>query len=77
MAEAFCLGLGGTIVGIAISYVARYAMHAVAPASLPQAIVYSWWPIAGAVAMGASLLGAIYPGFLAVRQDPIEALAHE
>jgi len=56
MAEAFCLGLGGTIVGIAISYVARYAMHAVAPASLPQAIVYSWWPIAGAVAMGATIV---------------------
>jgi putative ABC transport system permease protein len=77
MAEAFCLGLGGTIVGILFSYAARYAMHAVAPASLPLAIVYSSWPMAGGVAMGAALLGAIYPGLMAVRQDPIEALAHE
>jgi putative ABC transport system permease protein len=77
LAEAACLGLGGTFVGILLSFGARAAIHAVAPASLPQAIVYSWWPIAGGVAMGAALLGAIYPGMLAVRQDPIEALAHE
>lgn len=77
LAEAFCLGLGGTIFGILLSYASRYAIHAVMPASLPQAIVYSWWPIAGAIAMGAALLGALYPGMMAVRQDPIEALAYE
>ncbi|MDP9170969.1 MAG: FtsX-like permease family protein [Acidobacteriota bacterium] len=77
LGEAFCLGLGGTIVGIILSFLSRAIMQAVAPASLPQAIVYSWWPIAGGVAMGAALLGALYPGMLAVRQDPIEALAYE
>jgi putative ABC transport system permease protein len=75
--EAFFMGLGGTILGIAFSYGSRSAIHAAMPASLPQAIVYAWWPIAGAVAMGAALLGAVYPGMLAVRQDPIEALAYE
>jgi putative ABC transport system permease protein len=77
LAEAFCLGLGGTIFGIALSFAARSAIHAVMPASLPQAIVYAWWPRAGAIALGAALLGAVYPGMLAVRQDPIEALAYE
>ncbi|HXJ41571.1 MAG TPA: FtsX-like permease family protein [Bryobacteraceae bacterium] len=77
LAEAFCLGLGGTILGIILSFAARAVIHAAAPASLPQTIVYSWWPRAGAIAMGAALLGAIYPGMMAVRQDPIEALAHE
>jgi ABC-type antimicrobial peptide transport system permease subunit len=77
LAEAFCLGLGGTIFGILLSYGSRAAIHAVMPASLPQAIVYTWWPIAGSIAMGAALLGALYPGMLAVRQDPIEALAYE
>lgn len=77
LAEAFSLGLGGTIVGILLSFVSRSAMQFLAPASLPQAIVVSWWPIAGAIAMGAALLGALYPGMLAVRQDPIEALAYE
>ena len=29
------------------------------------------------IALGSALLGAIYPGMIAVRQDPIEALAYE
>jgi hypothetical protein len=27
--------------------------------------------------MGAAVLGALYPGMVAARQDPIEALAYE
>jgi putative ABC transport system permease protein len=77
LAEAFCLGLGGTIFGILFTFGTRAAIHSVMPASLPQAIVYTWWPIAGAIAMGAALLGALYPGMMAVRQDPIEALSYE
>jgi putative ABC transport system permease protein len=77
LAEAFALGLGGTIMGIIFSFGTRWMMHTVMPASLPQAIVPSWWPVAGLIAMGAALLGALYPGMLAVRRDPIEALAYE
>lgn len=77
LAEAFLLGLGGTIVGIFLSFVSRWVTQALVPASLPQAIVVSWWPIAGGVALGAAVLGALYPGMIAVRQDPIEALAYE
>jgi hypothetical protein len=39
--------------------------------------VPEWWPIAGAVAMGAAILGALYPGMIAARQDPIQAMAYE
>ena len=77
LAEAFAMGLGGTLLGIAFSFATRSVMHVFVPASLPQAIVVTWWPIAGAVAMGAAILGALYPGMIAVRQDPIEALAYE
>jgi putative ABC transport system permease protein len=73
LAEAFCLGLGGTALGITLSYVARLAIQRF----MPMAIVYHWWPIAGGVAMLAAFLGALYPGMMAVRQDPIEALAYE
>jgi putative ABC transport system permease protein len=77
LAEAFALGLGGTLIGIIFSFGTRWIMMTLMPASLPQAIVPLWWPIAGLIAMGASLLGALYPGTVAVRQDPIEALAYE
>ncbi|HZD95015.1 MAG TPA: FtsX-like permease family protein, partial [Candidatus Sulfotelmatobacter sp.] len=75
--EALFLGLGGSILGIAFSFVSRWLLARLVPASLPQAIVPEWWPIAGAVAMGAAILGALYPGVLAARQDPIQALAYE
>lgn len=77
LVEAFILGFGGTILGILLSFATRWILQVFVPASLPQSIVTSWWPIAGLVAMGAALLGALYPGMLAVRQDPIEALAYE
>jgi putative ABC transport system permease protein len=47
------------------------------PASLTQAIVPEWWPIAGVIAMTGAILGALYPAMSAARQDPIEALAYE
>ncbi|MDQ6706099.1 MAG: ABC transporter permease, partial [Acidobacteriota bacterium] len=77
LAEALLLGLGGTIFGILLSFVTRWVLLVAVPASLPQAIVPGWWPKAGMVAVGAALLGALYPGMIAVRQDPIEALAYE
>jgi putative ABC transport system permease protein len=75
--EALFLGLGGSILGIAFSFASRWLLAKLVPASLPQAIVPEWWPIAGGIAMGAAILGALYPGILAARQDPIQALAYE
>jgi putative ABC transport system permease protein len=75
--EALFLGLGGSILGIGLSFVSRWLLAKLVPASLPQAIVPEWWPIAGAIAMAAAILGALYPGMLAAKQDPIQALAYE
>ena len=77
LVEALILGAGGSILGIVFSFGSRWLLSKLVPASLPQAIVPHWWPIAGAIAMGAAVLGALYPGWLAARQDPIEALAYE
>jgi len=77
LAEAGALGVGGTLMGIILSFGTRWLLNTLTPASFPQAIVVEWWPIAGAIATGGALLGAIFPGALAVRQDPIEALAYE
>lgn len=75
--EAVILGVGGTVAGILLSFVARWLLHTFVPASFPQAITPDWWWIAGLIAVGAAVLGAVYPGIIAVRQDPIEALAYE
>jgi putative ABC transport system permease protein len=75
--EAAAMGLGGTLAGIALSFGSRQALKTLVPASLPQAIVPVWWPIVAGIALGAAFLGALYPGMIAVRHDPIEALAHE
>jgi putative ABC transport system permease protein len=77
VAEASVMGLFGAVTGIIFSYGARWLILTLVPASLQLAIVPDWWPIAGLIALFASLLGALYPGFRAARQDPIEALAYE
>jgi putative ABC transport system permease protein len=77
LAEAAMLGVGGSILGILMSYGAYYLIHTLVPASFPMIIVYEWWPIASAITLAATILGALYPGLSAASHDPIEALAYE
>ncbi len=75
--EAVLLALIGCVLGILLSFVARGVVTQLMPASLAVVNTPDWWPIAGAIALGGALLGAIYPGLKAARQDTIEALAYE
>jgi putative ABC transport system permease protein len=75
--ETALLALGGSVLGIGLAYVTRFAITKLVPGSLIQDIVYSWWPRAAALALVGALLGAVYPGLKAARQDAIEALAYE
>jgi putative ABC transport system permease protein len=75
--EALILGIAGTIVGILMSIAAWWLISTFVPASIPMVIKPFWWPIATAIALVASALGALYPGLSAARHDPIEALAYE
>jgi putative ABC transport system permease protein len=75
--ETTVLAVIGTLIGIGFSYVTKWLITTLVPGSLMQAIVPDWWPIAGAIALAGSLLGAFYPGMKAARQDAIEALAYD
>jgi len=75
--ETALLAIAGSIAGIALAYGTRALIAALMPGALIQAIVYDWWPIATALALVGALLGAVYPGLKAARQDAIEALSYE
>lgn len=75
--ETIALSIVGSLVGFGLSYGSQWLIATLVPASLQMQIVYDWWPISMAVAIFASLVGALYPGYKAARQDAIEALAYE
>lgn len=77
LSEAAILGIVGTLLGILMSYGARWAINTFVPASFPMIIVQSWWPKAFLIAEAAAIFGALYPGITAASHDPIEALAYE
>jgi putative ABC transport system permease protein len=75
--ETVILAVGGTLVGIVLTYGSQWLMKHFEPGSLVQETVYAWWPIAGAIAIVGAMLGAVVPGIKAVQQDVTEALSYE
>jgi putative ABC transport system permease protein len=75
--ETVMLAIGGTVLGILLTYGTQWLMKHSVPASLVQETVYYWWPIAGVIAIVGALLGAVVPGIKAVKQDVTEALSYE
>lgn len=75
--EALLLAIVGCLIGILFSFGARALIMQLVPASLQVETVPIWWPISAGIAIGGALLGAIYPGMKAARQDAIEALAYD
>jgi putative ABC transport system permease protein len=74
--ETLVLAVVGTVLGIVMTYGTREAMARFAP-SMPQNIVPGWYLPSALIAITGSILGAMYPGLKAARQDPIEALAYD
>lgn len=75
--ETLIMSVLGAIFGIALSYVTRWVMIQLIPATFTQEIVYDWWPIAGLVTMVGALLGVIYPAWKAATQDTLESLSYD
>jgi putative ABC transport system permease protein len=75
--ETIALSIVGSMMGVGLSYATQWLIATLIPASMQMEIVYIWWPISMGVAIFASLIGALYPGYKAARQDAVEALAYE
>jgi putative ABC transport system permease protein len=74
--ETTLLAIVGTIAGILMSYGTKSLMNIFVP-TMTTVIVPDWWPWGGLIALAGSIVGALYPGMKAARQDPIEALAYD
>jgi putative ABC transport system permease protein len=74
--ETLLIAIGGIILGIAVSYLARIALHHKFQ-TLPILITPEWLTRATIIAIVGSLLGAVYPALKAAQKDPIDALAYE
>jgi putative ABC transport system permease protein len=75
--ETILLAAAGSLLGIVMSFGAQALIMTLVPASLQVVQVPDWWGYASLIAVIGALLGAIYPGLKAARQDAIEALAYE
>ena len=74
--ETFLLAIGGIIVGMAVSFVARPVLRNKFP-TLPIQFTGGWLLSATIIAIIGAMLGAVYPAFKAAQKDPIDALAYE
>ena len=76
MRETAVLALAGMVVGIVGTYGVRELLYHVFPTQHFE-ITSRWIAQGAAIAFIGSLLGAIYPAWMASRKDPIDALAYE
>jgi len=76
LAETAVLAVIGSIVGVLFTYGTKWIMHTFVP-EMVQVTTPDWWPIAAGIAITGSLIGAVYPGLKAAKQDAIEALAYD
>jgi putative ABC transport system permease protein len=74
--ETILLAIAGVLAGILMTYATRLLMNIFAP-TMTTEIVYFWWPIAAVIALIGAVIGALYPGLKAARQDAIEALSYD
>jgi putative ABC transport system permease protein len=74
--ETVLLALGGIVLGIVVSMMARAALAHRFP--LLQVVVDGGWIVrATLIAVAGAIAGALYPAFKAAQKDPIDALAYE
>ncbi len=73
--ETVLLSIGGIVVGIVISLLARTGIDS--RSTLRVVVTGGWILKATIIAIVGALLGALYPAYKAAKKDPIDALAYE
>lgn len=74
--ETAVLAVAGIVVGIAVSYAVKSMLAYMIP-TLYLDMSVAWVLKGSVIALVGSVLGALYPAWMAARKDPIEALAYE
>jgi putative ABC transport system permease protein len=73
--EAFMIGVLGILLGVGVSYLASYSIGR--EFELPFQFSSGWIFTAIAIAVGGSLIGALYPAWRAAGIDPVEVMVNE
>lgn len=74
--EALLVSIAGIILGIIGAQLIKFGFE-VHSATFSFQLTNAWRMYATLIALGGSMLGAIYPAWKAARKDPIDALAYE
>jgi putative ABC transport system permease protein len=74
--ETAVLAAAGVLLGIAATFGVRVLLYHVFPTQHFE-ITTRWIALGAAIAFAGSMLGAMYPAWMASRKDPIDALAYE
>ncbi len=74
--EAVVLCLAGTVVGIALSFLAKWLIEALLPLNTVS-IEWRWLGLAMLVGVVGGAVSALYPGYRAAKLDPAIALSYE
>jgi len=74
--ESVALAVAGVFVGITGTYGVRLLMAHAFP-TMNFEITQLWIMRGALIALAGSILGALYPAWMAARKDPIDALAYE
>jgi len=74
--EATLICALGTAAGVGLTFAVRWVIETTQPLMTVE-IRPLWLLLAVAIGLGGGVLSSLYPGYLAVRHDPVEALSFE
>ncbi len=74
--ETGMLAVGGLVLGVILSYVARAFVTSRFP-TIAFPITAHWVMWAAILSLVGAMIGAVYPAYMAASKDPVDALAYE